>query len=93
MVAAPVVGNIIDDSLQAMGVEKRKEGLEKEYRWPEQPLVEVPDLVGLTKRDLINYLTQLSIESVGTGEKIIEQAPEAGSKVPAGETIRLLFGE
>lgn len=93
VVAAPVVGNIIDDSLQAMGVEKRKEGLEKEYRWPEQPLVEVPDLVGLTKRDLINYLTQLSIESVGTGEKIIEQAPEAGSKVPAGETIRLLFGE
>ena len=93
VVAAPVVGNIIDDSLQAMGVERRKEGLEKEYRWPEQPLVEVPDLIGLTKRDLMNYLTQLSIESVGTGDKIIEQAPEAGTKVPMGETIRLLFGE
>ena len=93
VVAAPVVGNIIDDSLQTMGVERRKEGLEKEYRWPEQPLVEVPDLIGLTKRDLMNYLTQLSIESVGTGDKIIEQAPEAGTKVPMGETIRLLFGE
>ncbi|GAA4069116.1 stage V sporulation protein D [Amphibacillus indicireducens] len=92
-VAAPIVGNIIDDSLQAMGVERRKDGLEKEYRWPEQPLVEVPDLIGLTKRDLMNDLTQLSIESVGTGDKIIEQAPEAGTKVPMGETIRLLFGE
>ena len=93
LVAAPIVGNIIDDGLQAMGVEKRKEGIEKEYTWPEEPLVEVPDLVGLTQRDLLGYLTQLSIDSVGTGERIIEQAPAPGTKVPSGETIRLLFGD
>ena len=93
VVAAPVVGNIIEDSLQAMDVEKRSDGLEKEYRWPEQPLVEVPDLIGLSEQDLLGYLTQLSIESVGTGSKIIEQAPAPGTKVPMGETIRLLFGE
>lgn len=92
VVAAPIVGNIIEDSLQSMGVERRKDGLDKEYRWPEQPLVEVPNLIGLTKKDLMNYLTQLSIESVGTGDIIVEQAPGPGEKIPMGETIRLLFG-
>ncbi|WP_440895195.1 stage V sporulation protein D [Amphibacillus sp. Q70] len=93
VVAAPIVGNIIEDSLQAMGVERRQDGLDKEHRWPEQPLVEVPDLIGLSEQDLLDYMTQLSIESVGTGSKIIEQAPEPGTKIPMGETIRLLFGE
>ncbi|WP_067838846.1 stage V sporulation protein D [Amphibacillus sediminis] len=91
VVAAPIVGNVIEDSLRAMGVEQREGGLEKKYQWPEQPLVEVPDLIGLKQEDLIQYLTQLSIETVGEGDFIIEQAPAPGTKVPVGETIRLLF--
>lgn len=93
VVAAPIVGNIIGDSLPVMGIEKRKDGLEKEYRWPEQPLVEVPDLIGLEEKDLLDYYTQLAIDKVGSGTKIIEQAPEPGTKIPSGETIRLLFGD
>lgn len=93
VVAAPIVGNIIGDSLPVMGIEKRKNGLEKEYRWPEQPLVEVPDLIGLEEKDLLDYYTQLAIDKVGSGTRIIEQAPEPGTKIPSGETIRLLFGD
>lgn len=93
VVAAPIVGNIIADSLPMMGIERRTDGMDREHRWPEQPLVEVPDLVGLTEKDLLEYYTQLGIESVGAGSKIIEQAPPAGTKVPMGDTIRLLFGE
>src|SRR5690625_1635167 len=93
VVAAPIVGNIIGDSLPIMGIEKRKDGLEKEYRWPEQPLVEVPDLIGLEEKDLLDYYTQLAIDKVGSGTRIIEQAPEPGTKIPSGETIRLLFGD
>ncbi|MBM7540474.1 stage V sporulation protein D [Amphibacillus cookii] len=93
VVAAPIVGDIIEDSLSALGVERRDSGLEKDYQWPDQPLVEVPDLIGLTENDLVQYLTQLAIETVGKGEHVIEQAPAPGTKVPMGETIRLLFGE
>src|SRR5699024_4403256 len=49
VVAAPIVGTIIGDSLRAMGVEPREDGLEKEVYWPEQPKVEVPDLICLKK--------------------------------------------
>ncbi|MDC3416484.1 stage V sporulation protein D [Aquibacillus salsiterrae] len=93
VVAAPIVGNIIGDSLRALGVEKRDGGLEKEYQWPDKPLVEVPDLKGLTKKDLQKYLVNLSIEASGSGDYIIDQAPKAGEMIEEGSEIRLYFGE
>lgn len=91
VVAAPIVGNIMEDSLRAMGVSPTTEGLAKDYKWPEQPLVEVPELIGLSRNELQQYLVNLSIETSGKGDKVIEQAPAAGTKVEQGETIRLYF--
>ncbi|MBM7571730.1 stage V sporulation protein D [Aquibacillus albus] len=93
IVAAPIVGSIIGDSLRALGVEKREDGLEKDYQWPDQPLVEVPDLRGLTRNELQQYLVNLSIEASGDGDYIVDQAPEPGVKVDQGDKIRLYFGE
>ena len=53
-VAAPIVGNIIGDSLRAMGVEPRKDQIEKELTWQDTPMIEVPDLVGLRKMKSVN---------------------------------------
>src|SRR5690625_767065 len=55
VVTAPIVGTIIEDSLRALGVKERKDGLEKEYLWPEQPKIDVPNLIGLTKKELVQY--------------------------------------
>lgn len=92
VVAAPIVGNVIEDSLRAIGVKPAKEGLEKEYQWPDQPLVEVPDLVGASKSELHEYQVNLSIESSGTGDVVIDQAPRAGTKIEQGSKVRLYFG-
>jgi stage V sporulation protein D (sporulation-specific penicillin-binding protein) len=92
-VAAPIVGTIIKESLPIMGVEPRKDGLEKEYLWPEQPKVEVPDLVGLDKKQLVQFMTDLSIESSGSGDVIIDQDPVAGTKVEPGSTIRIYLSK
>ena len=35
VVAAPIAGSIIGDSLEAMGVPKRKDQIEKEMTWTE----------------------------------------------------------
>ncbi|MCT2538063.1 stage V sporulation protein D [Aquibacillus koreensis] len=93
VVAAPIVGNIIGDSLRALGVEPREDGLEKDYKWPDQPLVEVPDLIGLSKNDLQKYLINLSIESNGTGDYIVDQMPKAGVKIEQGEEVRIYLGD
>ncbi|MFD1360246.1 stage V sporulation protein D [Lentibacillus salinarum] len=93
VVSAPIVGTIIGDSLRAMGVEPREDGPEKEYTWPEQPKVEVPDLIGLQKNELSEYQTNLSIETSGSGDYIIDQAPSPGTKVEQGEKIRIYLSE
>lgn len=62
VVAAPIVGSIMGDSLRALGVKERKGQLEKEYKYPENPLIEVPDLVGLTKKEISEVFLNLKIE-------------------------------
>ncbi|WP_173916564.1 stage V sporulation protein D [Halobacillus sp. Marseille-Q1614] len=93
VVAAPIVGAIMEDSLRAMGVKERKDGLEKEYAWPEEPLVEVPDVTGMSRKEIKEMLTNLKVESNGKGDKVVSQAPKAGTKVKSGSAIRLYFND
>jgi stage V sporulation protein D (sporulation-specific penicillin-binding protein) len=93
VVAAPIVGTIMEDSLRALGVKEREDGLDKEYKWPDIPQVEVPDLIGLTTKDLQQFLTNLDIEAKGEGTHIIQQSPEAGAMVDQGSTIRIFLSD
>lgn len=93
IVAAPIVGKIIGDSLRAMGVEKRKDQIEKERVWSDEPLIEVPDLVGRTKREIHESYYELKIEADGDGQRVLTQSPEPGVKVTVGSTIRLYMGD
>ncbi|MGJ7910584.1 stage V sporulation protein D [Neobacillus sp. LXY-1] len=91
-VSAPIVGNIMKDSLSAMGVEPRKEQIEKKVKWPDTPLIKLPDFVGLTRSELQEQLVNLTVDSSGEGDVVVRQSPEAGSKVKEGSKVRLYFG-
>lgn len=93
VVAAPIVGKVIGDSLRAMGVEKRTDQIEKERVWTDEPLVEVPDLVGRTRRDINESYYDLRLDSSGDGNIVLAQAPEPGVKVAINSTIRVLWGD
>lgn len=90
-VAAPIVGSIMKDGLMALGVEPRKDQIEKEIKWPDRPLITLPDLTGLTKLEITEQLLNLKIDASGEGDVVVRQSPEAGSKVKEGSTIRLYF--
>jgi stage V sporulation protein D (sporulation-specific penicillin-binding protein) len=93
VVAAPIVGNIMEDSLRAMGVKPRKNQIEKETVWTDPVMVEVPDVVGLSKKELQTQLIDLKLDIAGNGDKVINQAPDPGVKVKQGSTIRIYLGE
>ncbi|MGM7684259.1 stage V sporulation protein D [Cytobacillus sp. Hm23] len=93
VVAAPIVGNIMDDSLRALDIKQREGQIEKEATWLDEPQITVPNLVGLTKKDLHTQLENLKIDSSGEGDEVIQQAPAAGAKVKQGSTIRVFFGD
>ncbi|MBY0120797.1 stage V sporulation protein D [Bacillus sp. S/N-304-OC-R1] len=91
VVAAPIVGNIMEDSLRSMGVKPRKDQIEKKLTWPDVPMIEVPDLVGITKRELGELYINLNIDASGEGDVVVKQTPEPGIKLKEGSTIRLYF--
>ncbi|MFD2612803.1 stage V sporulation protein D [Paenibacillus gansuensis] len=94
LIAAPIVKNILGDSLRYMGVEPRKEQLDKEYRYGETPVVTVPNLVGATVVDIYEDLnSNFMLSASGTGNTVISQAPKPGSRVDRGSTIRIYLGE
>ncbi|MBS4189125.1 stage V sporulation protein D [Bacillus sp. FJAT-49705] len=90
-VAAPIVGKIMEDSLRSMGIQPRKGQIDKKLKWPDVPLIEVPDLVGITKKELGELYINLKIDASGEGNTVVKQTPEPGIKLKEGSTIRLYF--
>lgn len=93
VVAAPIVGNIMEDALLELGVEPREGGLEKEKAWNDPLMIEIPDLIGMDMDELRTQLISLDIDVSGKGSKVVKQSPEAGVKVKEGATIRLYLGD
>ncbi|MFJ7728930.1 stage V sporulation protein D [Neobacillus sp. NPDC097160] len=92
-VSAPIVGNIMKDGLIAMGIEPRKDQIEKEIKYPDSPLLKLPDFVGLTKSELMEQFINLRIDASGEGDVVVRQSPKPGTKVKEGSKIRLYFGK
>lgn len=91
-VSAPIVKNIMEDAIVALNIEKQEGGTEKEYQWYDKKYYTVDDVVGLTKKDALSKLKNFSVEYSGSGNTIISQSPEAGSRIAEGEKVRLHLG-
>ncbi|MCR8641922.1 stage V sporulation protein D [Paenibacillus sp. N1-5-1-14] len=90
LIAAPLVKSIMEDSLKYMGIEPSKNQLTKDYKFDEVPIVEVPNLVGMTVTDIYENLNQnFNLAKSGEGNTVISQVPEAGTRVDRGSTIRV----
>jgi stage V sporulation protein D (sporulation-specific penicillin-binding protein) len=92
LIAAPIVKNIMADTLRYMGVEPRKEQLEREYRYGETPIVEVPNLIGMSVADIYEELNMnFNLTKSGTGEVVASQVPKPGERVERGSSIRIFL--
>ncbi|MCY0874843.1 MAG: penicillin-binding transpeptidase domain-containing protein [Firmicutes bacterium] len=97
VIAAPVIGNVLADSLQYMGVQPQVTGIAKKYRYGIDPVMTtVPSLAGKSYRDAARSIIEggsiLRLSVVGDGPYVIGQAPAAGVKLPQGSMVRLYLG-
>lgn len=88
-VSAPIVKNILEDAISALNIKKQEGGTDKKYQWYDQKYYTVEDVVGLTKKEAASKLKSFTIEYSGSGNKVINQSPEAGSRIPEYSSIRL----
>lgn len=90
LIAAPIVKNMMADSLRYLEIEPRKDQLAKKLNYGDIPYVEVPNLVGHTVTEIFQSLhTNFNIAKSGTGNVVVNQAPKPGSRVERGSTIRV----
>jgi stage V sporulation protein D (sporulation-specific penicillin-binding protein) len=90
LVAAPIVKNIMVDALGYLGVEPRKEQMERKYQYGDTPMVEVPNLVGMTVQDIYEDMNMnFRLVHAGSGNTVISQAPKPGVRVEKGSVIRI----
>ena len=93
VVAAPMVGEIFKQILPLMQVEQDFENqIDKEYRYYiDRFYYDVPNLIGKTKKTLTTPYNYKYI-FIGNGDKVIDQGPKSGEKIPEGGTIILYLG-
>ena len=88
-VAAPIVRNIISDSMKIMHIEPNNNGIIREYTWLDTKSYEVPNYIGLAKDKIKSY--KFKIEYIGDGNEVIDQIPKANTMMNEGNTIVLVL--
>ncbi len=88
VIAAPVVGRIMENTLQYLGVEKVL--TEEEQNQEIQVVNAVGKTVEEAKKFVVDSGFKYSVE--GNGDKIIKQVPQSGVRLPKG-TVILLYTE
>lgn len=89
VIAAPIVGHIIEEAAPIIGIERREKQLEKEYQWGDPITFRVPDLRGMTKEAIQQQLYPYAIEWHGNGKKVKDQLPVPGYIMNIEETIHV----
>lgn len=90
VIAAPVVGAVLQDTLAYMGLEPQYTEAELAERE-----VEVPALIGMKPHDAQAEITALGLKTriVGEGPDIIKQIPQSHQKINKGGTVILYTSE
>lgn len=89
-IAAPIVGQIIEDIAPKVGIEVNREGqLEKQYRWGDPITDRVPNLVGYEKSEVMKLQYPYKIQWHGEGDVVTAQLPEPDNIIQQDGTIHL----
>jgi len=89
VIAAPIVGRIMEEIAPLAGITKRQGQIDKKYKWGDEITQRVPDLVGMTKKEIIGTLYTQRIEWHGSGDKVKSQLPVADTLISVDDVIHL----
>ncbi|ATP39252.1 stage V sporulation protein D [Solibacillus sp. R5-41] len=93
VIAAPVVGQIIEDAAPILNIEKQQEQLDRKYVWGDKLTTRVTNFVGQSPEKIVTYLYPYKIEWHGTGSKVVEQIPIANSLIHEDDVIHLYLDD
>nr|WP_192597467.1 penicillin-binding transpeptidase domain-containing protein [Sporosarcina limicola] len=89
VIAAPIVGRIMEEIAPLAGITVRKGQIEKEYKWGDALTQRAPDLTGMTKGMITSQLHTFQIEWHGSGEQVKTQLPVANTLISVEDVIHV----
>lgn len=92
VIAAPIVGQIIEDAAPILQIEKQTDQIERRHVWGDELTERTPNFVGLTKDEVFEQLYPYKITWHGEGKKVIQQIPSENSRILQNDTVHLYLG-
>lgn len=93
-IAAPIVGQIIEDIAPTIGLKVNRDGqMEKQYRWGDPITERVPNLVGVKVDEIMKLHYPFRIEIHGEGEVVKSQLPEPDEIIEIDGILHLYLGD
>ena len=89
----PIARRILLDIIKILDIERQPEQLEKDLSWNDKEIIEVPNVIGKTKKEAKSILKDFKIEYSSTGNIIKEQSPNPYTNIEKGSIIKLLLGD
>ena len=93
VIAAPIVGQIIEDVAPILNLPKATEQLEREYVWGDDLTIRVDNFVGLERQQVLEHQYPFRISWHGEGTRIIDQLPRENGVMKLDETLHLYLAE
>ena len=87
----PVARRILLDIIDALDIKKQTDQIEKELEWSDKPVYDVPNVIGMDKKEATKALQNFTVEYSGNGDKVVSQSPEAGTRIEEKSIVRLLL--
>ena len=87
----PVARRILLDIIDALDIKKQTDQIEKELEWSDKPVYDVPNVIGMDKKEATKALQNFTVEYSGNGDKVVSQSPETGTRIEEKSIVRLLL--
>ena len=87
----PFVRKILLDIINTMDIPKQPNQTAKDYEWMDKKYYDVPNVIGMTKKEAKKHLSLFDITYVGDGDIVVDQTPKAGTRYYETGTIKLLM--
>ena len=90
---APIARRVLLDIINALKIERQEGGIDPVHLWTDPVYYNLPNVVGLTKKEAEKKLLYYDIQYTGYGNYVISQSPSPNTRIEMGSTVRLLLGE
>ena len=90
-VSAPIAKNIMKNIISIKAIKPSKDVTPRTYTWLDVKYKQVPNVVGLSKKEVTKILKGFEVIYSGTGDTVMYQEPKEGTYIKENGTIRIML--